>query len=356
MSNSRHYIIVTALVIVSTLVLYFFFRVIFQLPFAASAEAGPIDVMMDVHFWMIAFLFSLIMVFILYAIVAFRRREEDEEDGPHIHGNTVLEIAWTVVPSIIVLGFGIWGAGVLNDITQPKPNEKTIVVEGRQWAWGFAYPDEEIASGELVLPVQQPVVLEMEATDVLHSFWVPEFRVKQDLVPGQKTYLRFTPTAVGEYKVRCAEICGLQHAQMLATVRIVEQQEYIAWVEERQSEPDVTTLTAAERGQIWYEVGNGFGCVSCHSLDGTRVVGPTWQGLFGREEALTNGTVVIADEEYIRSSILNPNDQIVDTYDPNQMPANYGEQFAEVEAEIFAVSGVEIDIIDDLIAYIKTIE
>jgi len=357
MSRAKHFGIVSVLVVVATVLLYLLFQVILALPTAASAEAGPIDRMFQGHFIMIAFLFALIMVLMLYAAVVFRRRAGDESDGPHVHSNTALEIGWTVIPTIIVIGFGIWGAFTLNEITRPKANEMVVTVIGRQWSWTFEYPEQGgFPAAEMVLPVNQPILLEMESEDVLHSFWVPEFRVKQDLVPGRTTYLRITPTQTGEYKVRCAEICGLEHAGMLAPVRVVSQAEFDAWVEEKLDLPVYAELTPEERGALWAGLEGGFACVSCHSLDGSPGAGPTWLGIYGREQALTDGTTVIADDDYLRDSIINPNNQIVVGFLPNVMPQNYSERFAETEAAILANEGIEIDIIADLIAFMKTLE
>lgn len=356
MNNSRHFAIVAVLIAITTVALYVFFSAIFALPTAASAEATPIDIMFDVHYWMIAFLFALIMVIMLYSAVVFRKEPGDEEDGPHIHGVTSLEIGWTVIPTIIVLGFGVYGTVVLNDIVAPKPSEVTIQVEGKQWGWLFAYPEEDgLVSGQLALQVGQPVLLEMTAPDVLHSFWVSEFRVKQDLVPGRTTYLRFTPTVPGTYKVRCAEICGTGHADMRATVLVMESAEYAAWIEEAGDVPVYSELTPEERGQIWYEDPN-FNCVSCHSPDGTALAGPTWQGIVGREEALTDGSSVVVDAGYIESSILEPNAQIVAGFQPGVMPQNFADLIAETEQSILDTQGVEVDVIDDLIAFMATLE
>ena len=211
MKQVKHILSVAALVLLSTLFLRWVFTWLFELPIAASSQAGPIDIMFNVHFWLISFFFSLIMVIMLYSTVVFRRLPDDEEDGPHIHGNTALEIAWTIIPLIIVVTLGIWGAFVLRDITTAAPDALEIDVIGRQWSWSFEYPSEgTFRSAELVVPVGQPLTLNMNSEDVLHSFWVPEFRVKQDLVPGRTTNLVITPTEIGDYKVRCAEICGTE--------------------------------------------------------------------------------------------------------------------------------------------------
>lgn len=356
MKNAKHFIVAGILVIIGTLVLRWLLNIIFALPSASSLEALSIDTLSSAHFWMISLLFSLIMVLMLYAAVVFRREPDDEEDGPHIHGNTTLEITWTIIPLIIVLAFGVWGSFMLIDITRAEPGEMRVGVVGQQWAWSFNYPEYgDFTSGELVLPVNQPVVFEMITRDVIHSFWVVEFRVKQDLLPGSVQELRITPIEEGEYKVRCAEICGQLHSNMLAPVRVVSQAEFDAWIEERLAAPQFGELTPEERGAIWHS-NEGFGCAACHSVDGTLLAAPSWLGIYGREEVLDDGTVVIVDDAYITDSILNPNHQIVEGYQPNLMPQNYEELFTARETEILTNEGVEISIIDDLIAFMKTLE
>lgn len=356
MSNSRHFAIVAVLVVLVTLGLRLFFGAIFALPLAASAEAGPIDGFFSIHYWMISFLFALIMVIMLYSAVVFRRKSDDDEDGPHIHSNTALEIGWTVVPTVIVLGFGVYGAILLNDLVAPKPEEVVIQVEARQWGWKFTYPEQDnLVSGKLALQVGQPVVLEMSSVDVIHSFWVTEFRVKQDLVPGRTTVLRFTPTVTGDYRVRCAEICGTGHADMRADVLVMEPDAYAAWIEEAANVPVYAELEPAARGELWYNDPN-LNCVGCHTLDGSANAGPTWQGIIGRQEALVDGSVVVADDAYIRSSILNPNEQIVAGFQPGVMPQNFADVIAELEQNILDTQGTEVDVIEDLIDFMETLE
>jgi cytochrome c oxidase subunit 2 len=353
-SNGRHLAIVSALTIAISVLAYFLLVFMYRLPNDASAEARPIDQLMQAHFIMIAFLWSLIVVFMLYSIVIFRRREGDDEDGAHFHGNTALEIGWTVIPTVLVLAFGYWGAIVLGDITEAKDNEMAVRVIGRQWSWVFAYPEQEgITSAELVLPINRTIRLEMEAQDVLHSFWVPEFRVKQDLVPGQPTILRVTPTETGEYFLRCAEMCGLDHAAMLATVRVVSESEFTAWADELAAGPNMAELTAEERGEIW---STEFACAGCHSIDGETRAGPTWLGLYGSEEELADGTTVVADEAYLTESILDPNAHIVAGFQPGLMPSDFERQFDQRQNGVEETQGVEVDILADLIAYIATLE
>lgn len=359
MGKNKHYIIVVALVVVTTLALKFLvFGPMFQLPVRASAEGNLIDTMFQGHFWMISFLFALIMVLMIYSVVVFRRQPGDETEGPHIHSNTALEVAWTIVPIFAVIGFGAWGTIVLGQLIEAKPNEMVVEVTGKQWQWNFAYPEQDVKSPQLVLPVNQPIVLQMNSEDVLHSFWVPEFRVKQDLVPGRTTTLRFTPTLTGDYKVRCAEICGLNHTKMLAEVHVVSATEFTDWVAERSAAVNYGEMTPEARGELWYgaEGDGGFGCNSCHTVDGSTSAGPTWLALWGRQEQITDGSVVTVDEPYVRNSILHPNDQIVVGFNRDTMPQDFEEKFTAKQAEILANDGVDIDIIADIIAYIQTLE
>lgn len=349
MKYGRHFAIVAVLIVIGSIVAYVLLESIYALPLAASEEADGIDALFRGHFILISFLFALVVVFLLYSVVVFRRRPDEPEDveGDHFHGHTGLEIAWTIVPLMLVVVFGVWGARLLTDIIAPDEDEITINVVGQQWSWRFEYPEHgDITSDELVLPVNQPVRLEMTSIDVLHSFWVPEFRVKQDLVPGQIHELRITPTDEGDYKTRCAEICGTSHAYMISDVRVVSEDDFEAWVEE--SSTSIAELEPVERGLTWSQQ---FGCTGCHSPDGTALAGPTWQGLFGSEVQLASGETVLVDEEYIRNSILMPNDQIHAGFGPNIMPQNFEELFAEEEAKYDG----EVSIIDDLIVYIQSL-
>ncbi|MGD8854818.1 MAG: cytochrome c oxidase subunit II [Chloroflexota bacterium] len=350
--NGRHLAIVAVLVVIGTVITYYLLTAIYQLPEAASAEAGPIDQLFGGHFLFISFFFSLIVVFTLYSIVAFRQKPGDEEEAEQFHGNTPLEIAWTIIPLIIVIGFGIWGWNVLNEVTGEKADEMTVNVIGRQWQWVFEYPDypDVGRATELVLPVDQPVVLQMESEDVLHSFWVPEFRVKQDLLPGTVTTLRITPTKIDTFKTRCAEICGTLHSRMLADVRVVSRDDFDAWVSEMGA--SVANLSPEERGAQWSAQ---FACASCHSIDGSTLVGPSWLGLYGSETMLSDGSTVIADEAYLRNSILDPASQIVAGFENVAMPVNFEEQFTAEQDRLMDSSGVEIDIAADLVAYIQSL-
>ncbi len=228
-NNTRHFAAIGVLVVIFTFVVFWILDAVLKFPLAASTQAGPIDSLIQGHLWIIAFLFSLVVVIAIYSLFLFRRREGDTEEGQYIHGNTTLEILWTALPMVVVIAFGYWSTVVLVDITQRPDNEIIVNAEGYQWGWNFSLPNSDAVTQELVLPVDTPIRMDLTSKDVLHNFWVPEFRVKQDIVPGRTTYLRFTPTIEGEYRLICSELCGLNHTGMIAPVRVVSQDEFAAF-------------------------------------------------------------------------------------------------------------------------------
>jgi cytochrome c oxidase subunit 2 len=350
--NVRHLLTVAFLVIVGSVITYFILMAVYQLPVAASAEAGPIDQLFNIQFILISFLFALIMVFMLYSAVVFRRKPGDEV-GSDVHGHMLLEITWTVLPLLLVFVLGVFAAFMLADITEAKPDEMDVRVRGRQWSWLFSYPDyEEIGSTtKLVLPVDQTIRLLMTSDDVLHSFWVPEFRVKQDLVPGMETVLRITPDREGTYTVGCAEICGLDHTHMTAEVEVVSRDEFERWIAGQTPSLPLGEMSPVERGQLWAAE---FGCNSCHTIDGAVGVGPTWLGIYGKSEVLVDGSTIVVDADYIRKSILNPSLQLVDGY-ADSMQKDFEQRMSGREAEMKERQEIELDIIADLIAYIESL-
>ncbi|MFU8773049.1 MAG: cytochrome c oxidase subunit II, partial [Anaerolineales bacterium] len=195
--------------------------------------AQYIDELFNIHFLAIVVLFALIVGLMVFSILVFRRKPGDKTDGPHVEGSSNLEVIWTIVPLIAVLVIAFVGADVLGAVERPEPRPLEVRVVSSQWNWLFEYPDYGIISPELVLPIDQQALLLLTSTDVIHSFWVPEFRVKQDALPGGEDMvrpLRITPTQIGNYKVLCAELCGLGHADMRADIRVVSQDEFDEWV------------------------------------------------------------------------------------------------------------------------------
>jgi len=223
--------------------------------------------------------------------VAFRRRPGDLEDAKPVHGNVALEIACTAIPLIIVLVLGGFGTRALLDVTRAPAQEELVVeVTGYQFAWNFEYPKYGFTSSELVLPVQQPAIFRIEATDVIHSFWIPEFRIKTDAIPGMSNEQRITPIAVGEYQAFCSELCGTGHSYMTAPVRVVEAPAFDTWVEEQQAAAQAP-MGGAEQGELTYRQF----CATCHTIDGASAIGPSFKGLFGSRRSFGDGTAVVAD-------------------------------------------------------------
>lgn len=306
----RHFVIVGILVIVMAVLTYVGLESAGLMPVEASAQSVPIDWLWNKELAVISFLFALIVVPMIYSLIIFRQKKGEAKDGEHIEGNTQLEVAWTVLPLFLVVIFAYLGSYSLGEIRRVDPNAMVVKVTGIQWAWKFEYPDSGVISKELYLPVNKQVVLKMQSSDVIHSFWVPEFRIKQDVVPGRVTEYRITPILLGDYKVRCSELCGTSHAYMEAPVIVVSQSNFDNWIAQ-QVAVAAANQTPEGRGQTL--VANN-GCAACHSINGAAGVGPTWQGLFGSTVALEGGTSVTADETYIVESIKNPKAKMVKGY------------------------------------------
>jgi cytochrome c oxidase subunit 2 len=200
------------------------------LPTLASEEGAYVDKLFSVYGFVIAFFFALIVVIMLYSAVVFRRKKGVDEPGANVHGNSILEIIWTIIPLGIVLFIAGVGAVYLSDTMEAEADEMLVEVTAAQWSWRFDYPEYGVSSSELILPNGRQVLFEFESLDVIHSFWVPEFRLKQDIVPGITTSLRLKPTLPGSYTVRCAELCGFNHDYMLAPVIVMEPAAFEAWV------------------------------------------------------------------------------------------------------------------------------
>jgi cytochrome c oxidase subunit 2 len=334
----KHYIAVALLVIAVTVVLSLAIGGIDNLlPPLASEQGSFVDRLLGIELQLILFVFALIMVVMLYSVVVFRRRSDDDQDGAYFRGNTPLEVVWTIIPLGVVLALATVSANYLLKVERSAADEMPVTVVGFQWDWRFEYPDYGISSTELNMPLDRQVRFEMTAEDVIHSFWVPEFRIKQDLVPGITTTLRIRPTEPGQYMVRCAELCGTRHSYMNRQVNVMEQAEFDAWVAAEQASAE--QLSPIELGA---KLAQENGCQSCHSIDGATRVGPTWQGLFGSDRPLADGTTALADEAYLLKAIIDPNVQIEQGFPANVMPQDYGERLTEQE-------------INALIAYIKSL-
>lgn len=278
---------------------------------AASRTTGQVDSLFLFIAGVCLFFFVLVEGLLIYFAVRYRRRKgEEPAPTPDIRSNVILETVWVLIPTIVVVVFFYYGFMVFRDIRAPAPGAVDIHVTGRQFFFTFRYPDGRKAVNELRVPVGKPVKLVMTSDDVIHSFYVPAYRIKQDLVPGQYTTLYLHPDRAGTYDVLCAEYCGVGHSNMRASLIVMEPDAYARWQTEKPAEEAGTLV---ERGR---ELAEKSGCLQCHAIEGEPKVGPNFGGLIGRKIPLADGTSVTADEEYVRESILDPNAKVVKGYAP----------------------------------------
>lgn len=307
-------------------------------PSQASTASQPIDTLYDVLLIISVPVFVLVMTVALYSVYAFRARPGDMRDGAPIHGNTRLEIVWVTIPFIIVSALAAYGWIVLDDIEAKEKGEMRVNVTAQQFAWSFSYPESgDVQSNQLVLPKDRPVRFYIKTKDVLHDFWVPDFRLKTDAVPGLTTHIRVTPNRLGSYPVVCAELCGIGHSTMRQTVRVVEPAAFEEWLQEQgQSERDGGLAEAGgdpvEAGRTLFD---STGCGACHTLadaGSTGAVGPELDDLAAQaaKYAKQEG---ISPEEYVRQAIVEPGKFVVPGFDDGLMPATYGEQLSPAEVD-----------------------
>jgi cytochrome c oxidase subunit 2 len=306
-----------------------------SLPLQASEVAARWDSLYDFLVWISIFFFMLVVGgMILYAV---KYRHSAGGRTKYITGNHLLEGIWIVIPTILLMVIFGWGWSVYHQMTQVPADAYEVRVIGKQWLWQFQYDNGKTTIGELYVPVNRPVRLLMTSTDVIHSFFIPNFRVKQDVVPGMYTSVWFEANVPGKHDVYCAEYCGTAHSGMLAKVYALTEQQWNDWLEGKKLEgiPEVVSQTAPAPGGKALErvsladqgksISQSRGCIACHSADGTRLVGPSFKGIFGKEEEMDDGAKVKVDENYIRESIENPQAKIVKGFPkPSSMPTFKG--------------------------------
>lgn len=267
-----------------------------------------------VFFWIIGvcvLLFLGITVVMVCFVIRYRRARSPEPTS-EADGNLWLEAVWTGLPTLLVLAMFYYGwAGYLALRNVPS-NALPVTATARMWSWTFTYANGK-TNPKLYVPVGKPVVVDIVSKDVLHGFYIPAFRVKRDAVPGMKNHAWFVATTAGSYDLFCSSYCGVGHSAMITTVEAIPEAAFIAWLQEQKP-------AETKRGM---EILQKYGCLACHSMDGTKKVGPTLKGVWGHQETvITNGTerTVIFDEPYLRRSLLEPNADLVKGY-PAIMPA-----------------------------------
>ena len=286
-------------------------------PERASTVAERVD---NLYFLLVAVsAFFSILIFLLIFVFAlrYRRKQPDEIPRP-IHGSLRLELFWSIGPGLIALSMFFWGTVIYFRNADVPPGAMEIYVVGKQWMWKLQHPEGQREINELHVPVGRPVRLTMTSEDVIHSFYVPAFRVKMDVLPGRYTSLWFQPTKPGKYHLFCAEYCGTQHSGMGGWVYVMEEIDYENW------------LSGAPTGETMSQAGarlfQRMGCQTCHRADAPGR-GPVLEGVYGTRVRFENGESVMADEAYLRESILRPNARVVAGY-RTQMPTFQG-QIAE---------------------------
>ncbi len=280
----------------------------FWMPVRGSTTAHRVDWLFN-FILVISIVFFLIVVSLMTLFVVRYRRRKGREAEPTAHHNTALELTWSIIPLILLLVIFAFGFKIYLDMSVPPQNAVQIGVTGQKWAWSFTYPNGYV-DANLHVPVNTPIELTLTSEDVIHSLFIPAFRVKKDVVPGRYNKTWFEATTPGEFTLFCAEYCGSAHSDMLARVIVHEPGGYEAWMEEAANWID--KVTPVEAGERLYQT---LGCMGCHSVDGGARVGPSFKGLLGTQGALKDGSTVLKDENYVRSSILEPASQVAAGYE-----------------------------------------
>jgi cytochrome c oxidase subunit 2 len=300
-------------------------------PQQASAQAGQVDAL---YFFMVAvaaFFSLLIATLVVVFAVKFRRRA-DSEIGEAIHGSLALELIWTIIPLGIVMVMFAWGAKVFFDLYRVPAGAMEVFVVGKQWMWKVQHMDGQREINELHVPVGRPVKLIMGSEDVIHSFFIPAFRVKADVIPGRYNTLWFQASKPGRYHLFCAEYCGTKHSGMIGSVVAMEPEDFQAWL----SGGPATDSPVAAGAKLFQDLT----CIVCHQ-DGAQARGPALSNLFGKRVELQGGGTVVVDEAYLRESIVNPQAKIVAGYQP-VMPTFQGlvteEQLLQLIAYVRSLS------------------
>ncbi len=277
----------------------------------ASSYASTVDF---VFFYIVGIsVVFLVAITFLMVYFIFKYRRSKNIPPANIEGHTLLEVTWTVIPTILVLSMFYYGWYGFKEMWRVPKDAAVVKVTARMWSWLFEYENGK-QSDVLKLPVNKPVKLELESLDVLHSFYVAAFRVKEDVVPGMNNYISFTPTMVGTYDAQCAEYCGMRHSYMMANVEVMPEGKFQEWY---------VGNGLVAKADVGAELLKIKGCVACHTTDGTPRVGPTFKGIFGKTgTVVTDGKEreVVVDEEYLRKSIMEPMADVVKGFPPIMPP------------------------------------
>lgn len=289
------------------------------MPPAASQNAGNVDNLYGFIFWLSVVFFILVIGPAAYFVYKYRLKPgEEHKPTPRITHNLALELMWSIIPTILVGIIAIWGFWDFMALTVSPADAEEIYVTGYKWGWRIEHRDGTKELNELHIPEGKKIKVILTSEDVIHSFFVPDFRVKQDLPPGRYTTLWFEPKGVGTHQVLCTEYCGDGHSGMLAKIFVMTKADYDKWAKEGpgpENGEDMATF-----GKRLY---TAKGCNTCHSIDGSALTGPSFKGIYGKPQPLTTGASVNVDEDFISESILNPQAKIAAGFNP-VMPSFQG--------------------------------
>lgn len=287
------------------------------LPPPHSTMAQDIDGLFNFIYYSSAILLAIVTAIIVLFVVRYRRRGGLTLTSGTAH-NTPLEIIWTVIPSIVVFIIFAWGFNDFIKLHVAPAGSTQIKVTGQKWFWSFDYPEGVSSVNEFVVPVNKPIKLLLSSRDVIHSFYVPNFRIKMDALPNRYTMAWFEATDTGSYNIFCTEYCGTKHSAMIGKVRVVPEPQYVDWIQKASGPAEGESL-ASYGAKLFAQKA----CITCHSSDGKAGTGPTFAKIFGHEVDLEGGAKIVVDENYIRESILEPRAKVVRGFQP-VMPTYQG--------------------------------
>lgn len=299
---------------------------------AVSSQGAQIDTLFSLFLGFATAIFVIVQGFLLFSIIRFARAPEDEGEGTPLRGNTPLEIFWTAIPALIVVFLAIYSYRVLADIDRPQVGQLVVEVTGRQYAWEFYYPDYDLKTAELHIPLGRQVLFKITSADVNHAFWVPQMRIKKDAMGGKITTANITATEPGVYPIVCAELCGAGHAVMRAQMVVQAEPAFQTWVQAQVGAKQRTVAAPADPQTLGRQLYNQYGCNACHKLadaGAVGLVGPALDGIGSRAGDIVPGQ---SAEEYIRTAIIKPTAFIAPNYQP-VMPGDYGQRMSEAEVD-----------------------
>lgn len=270
-------------------------------------------------------LLILVTIVMIYFIIRYNKKRHPK--AVDIHGSNLLELIWTLIPTVLVLLMFWYGYIGYVPMKQVPEDAIEITVTGRMWSWTFEY-DNGRKSDKLIVPHNKPIKLDLVSQDVLHNLYIPAFRIKEDVVPGGDNYMWFVAQKKGSYDILCAEYCGLRHSYMITKLEVVSPEEYEEWYV---LPPD----SMMNQVDLWYDVTRANGCIGCHSTDGSKLVGSTFKNLYGSEKVVVadgEEKTIIVDKPYLRRSIYDPNAEVVKGYMVGIMP-NYTNQISDEDVE-----------------------